>query len=165
MAAAGCVLCIIAAAALPWARVDVSWRSLFLDTDIDLGAYSFRLTDNPWLAAALIAVAALCLAGLLWRRQAGNVALAASLLLLCGSVAYVACLIEDAFDFLGFYNRLLELVRGLPMVGPVVESVIRERLSISAFPHAGVFLFAASTLLIFTGGLLMKRRARGGLES
>jgi hypothetical protein len=160
LAAGGCVICIVAATALPWARADVTWRSIFFETDMDLGTFTFKLMDNPWLAAALIAIAALCLAGLLWRRQAGNVAVAASLLLLGGSAAYVISLIEDAYDFLGFYNQLLELVRSLPLVGPLVESVVRERLSISAVPHAGVFLFIVSTLLILAGGLLIKRRAR-----
>lgn len=158
--AAGCTLCIVAAAALPWARADVTWRSIFFETDIDLGVFTFKLMDNPWLAAALIAVASLCLAGLLWRRQAGNVAVVASLLLLGGSAAYVISLIEDAYDFLGIYKQLLELVRSLPMVGPLVESVIRERLSISAIPHAGVFVFIVSTLLILAGGMLVKRRTR-----
>ena len=158
--ATGCVLCVVAAAALPWARAEVTWKSVFFGNDIDLGLFTFRLTDNPWLAGALIGVAALCLAGLLWRRQAGNIAIAASLLLLGGSVAYVISLIEDAFDFLGIYEQLLELVRSLPMIGPLVESVIRERLSISAIPHAGVYIFITATLLILTGGILIKRRVR-----
>jgi hypothetical protein len=158
--AAGCVLCVVAAAALPWARAAVTWKSILFGNDIDLGIFTFRLTDNPWLAGALIGLAALCLAGLLWRRQAGNIAIAASLLLLGGSVAYIISLIEDAYDFLGIYKQLLELVRSLPMVGPLVESVIRERLSISAVPHAGVYVFLAATLLILTGGILIKRRGR-----
>lgn len=156
----GCVLCVVAAAALPWARAAVTWKSILFGNDIDLGLFTFRLTDNPWLAGALIGVAALCLVGLLWRRQAGNIAIAASLLLLGGSVAYVISLIEDAFDFLGIYDQLLELVRSLPMIGPMVESAIRERLSISAIPHAGVYAFIVATLLILTGGILIKRRVR-----
>lgn len=159
-AAAGCVLCIVAAAALPWARADVNWKSMLSGEDVALGTFSFRLTDNPWLAAALICAAALCLVGLLWRRHAGSIAIAASLLLLGGSAGYVISLVEDAYDFLGFYRQLLELVRGFPMVGPMVESVIRERLSITAFPHVGVYAFVLSTLLILAGGLLIRRRSR-----
>jgi hypothetical protein len=98
--------------------------------------------------------------GLAWRRQAGNIAIATSLLLLAGSVAYVISLIEDAFDWLGIYEQLLELVRSMPMIGPMVESAIRERLSISAFPHVGVYIFILSTLLILAGGLLIRRRSR-----
>jgi len=158
--AAGCVLCIVAATALPWARASVTWRAIIFETDVDLGIFSFRLMDNPWLAAALISVAVLCLAGLLWRRRAGSVAIVASLLLLGGSIAYVIILLEDAFDFLGFYKQLLEFARSLPMIGPLVESVIRERLSISAYPHAGVFVFIFATLLILAGGILMRRRDR-----
>ncbi len=156
----GCVLCVVAAAVLPWARAAVTWKSILFGNDIDLGLFTFRLTDNPWLAGALIGVAALCLVGLLWRRQAGNIAIAASLLLLGGSVAYIISLIEDAFDFLGIYDQLLELVRSLPMIGPMVESAIRERLSISAIPDAGVYVFIVATLLILTGGILIKRRVR-----
>ncbi|MEW6555232.1 MAG: hypothetical protein AB1384_13220 [Actinomycetota bacterium] len=160
LAIAGCVMCMVAAAALPWARASVTWKSVFLGNDIDLGVFTFRLTDNPWLAGVLIGLAALCLLGMLWRRQAGNIAIAASLLLLGGSVVYIISLIEDAFDWLGIYKQLLELVRSLPMIGPLVESVIRERLFISAVPHAGVYAFIAATLLILTGGILIKRRAR-----
>ncbi|RJP34774.1 MAG: hypothetical protein C4536_02230 [Actinobacteria bacterium] len=158
MVAGGCVLCITAATALPWARADVTWRSMLFETDVGLGIFTFRLTDNPWLAAALISIAALCMAGLFWRRRAGSIAIATSLLLLGGSAAYIISLIEDAYDFLGFYRQLLEFVRSLPMVGPLVESVIRERLSITAFPHVGVFAFVLSTLLILGGGLLIRRR-------
>jgi len=158
--AGGCILCIVAALAVPWARADVTWRSILFETDIDLGSPTFKLTDNPWLAAALVSVAVLCLAGLLWRRHAGSVAIAFSLLLLAGSAAYVFSLIEDAYDFLGFYRQLLELVRGLPLVGPLVESVIRERFTISAYPHAGVFMFVTSALLILVGGLQIRLRAR-----
>ncbi|MBN2025402.1 MAG: hypothetical protein JW854_01380 [Actinobacteria bacterium] len=160
LVAAGCILCVVAATALPWARASVTWRAIIFETDVDLGIFSFRLFDNPWLAAALISVAALCLAGLLWRRHAGSIAIAASLLLIGGSIAYVISLIEDAFDFLGFYKQLLEFVRGLPMIGPLVESAIRERLSISAYPHVGVFVFIFATLLILAGGILMRRRDR-----
>jgi hypothetical protein len=158
--AAGCVLCVVAATALPWARASVTWRAIIFEMDVDLGIFSFRLMDNPWIAAALISVAVLCLVGLLWRRHAGSVAIAASLLLLGGSVGYVISLIGDAFDFLGFYHQLLDFVRSLPMVGPLVESVIRERLSITAYPHVGVFVFIFSTLLILAGGILIRRRAR-----
>jgi hypothetical protein len=158
--AAGCALCIVAAAALPWARADVVWKSMLFGDDLELGIFTFKLTDNPWLAAALICVAALCLAGLLWRRQAGNIAIVTSLLLLGGSAGYVISLIEDAYDFLGIYKQLLELVRSIPMIGPMVESVIRERLSISAFPHVGVYVFVLSTLLILAGGILIRRRGR-----
>ena len=158
--AAGSVLCIVAALALPWAKADVTWRSIFFESDMDLGEFTFKLVDNPWLAAALVCMAVLCLAGLFWRRHAGGVAIALSLLLLAGSSAYVVSLIEDAYDFLGFYRQLLEFVRSLPMVGPLVESVIRERLTISAYPHAGVFVFITSTLLILAGGLLIRRRDR-----
>lgn len=160
LVASGCVLCVVAAAALPWARVDVIWKSILFAEDIDLGTYSFRLTDNPWLAGALICVAALCLAGLFWRRHAGHIAVSASLLLIAGSIAYVISLVEDAYDFLGFYERLLELVRSLPMVGPVVEAVVRERLAVSAFPHVGMFVFLVSSLLIVCGGLIIGRRRR-----
>jgi len=160
LVAVGCILCIVAATTLPWARASVTWRAILFETDVDLGIFSFRLLDNPWLAAALISVAVLCLAGLLWRRHAGNVAVAASLLLIGGSIVYVISLIEDAFDFLGFYKQLLEFARSLPMIGPLVESVIRERLSISAYPHVGVFVFIFATLLILAGGILMRRRAR-----
>jgi hypothetical protein len=157
LVATGCVACVIAALALPWARGDVAWKVLITNTDIELGTYSFKLLDNPWLAAALVAVAVLCAAGLFWRRRAATISIAASLLLLAGSVAYLISLIEDAFDFLGFYNNLMELVRSFPVVGPMVESAIRERLSISAFPHAGVFVFIISTLLILAGGLLIRK--------
>lgn len=163
--AAGCVLCVVAATALPWARASVTWRAMIFETDVDLGVFSFRLMDNPWLAAALICVAALCLAGLFWRRRAGSVAIAASLLLLGGSIAYVISLVEDAFDFLGFYERLLEFVRSLPMIGPLVESAIRERLSISAYPHVGVFVFIFATFLILAGGIIIHRRLGSGLEA
>jgi len=158
--AAGGVLCIVAATALPWARADVTWRTILFETEADLGIFTFRLIDNPWLAAALISIAALCLAGLFWRRRAAIISISASLLLLAGSAVYVVCLIEDAFDFLGFYRQLLDFVRSLPMIGPMLESVIRERLSISAYPHAGVFVFIFATLLILGGGILMRRRDR-----
>jgi hypothetical protein len=158
MVAAGCILCIVAAAALPWARAHATWKSIFLGIDIELGRLTFKLTDNPWLAAALICVATLCLAGLFWRRHAAVIAITASLLLLGGSVVYIIFLIEDAYDFLGIYDKLLELARSLPVVGSLVESVIRENLSISALPHVGVFVFIASTLLILSGGLLIRRR-------
>ncbi len=157
--AAGSVLCVVAAAALPWARADVTWRTILFETDADLGIFTFRLTDNPWLAAALISVAAVCLAGLLWRRRAGTISIAAAALLLAGSAAYVISLIDDAFDFLGFYRQLLDFVRSLPMVGPLVESVIRERLSITAYPHVGVFVFILSALLILCGGIMIRRRS------
>ena len=160
MVAAGCILCVVAATALPWARASVTWRAILIETDVDLGIFSFRLLDNPWLAAALISVAALCLAGLLWRRHAGSVAIVASLLLIGGSIAYIISLIEDAFDFLGFYNNVLEFARSLPMIGPLVESAIRERLSISAYPHIGVFVFILATFLILAGGIRMRRRDR-----
>jgi uncharacterized membrane protein len=133
---------------------------LITNTDVELGTFSFKLLDNPWLAAALIAVAVLCAAGLLWRRRSAAISITASLLLLAGSIAYVIILIEDAFDFLGFYNNLMDLVRSFPVVGPLVESAIRERVSISAFPHAGVFVFAFATLLILLGGILIRRRNR-----
>ena len=160
LVAAGCLACIIAAAALPWARADVTWKVLISNADVELGTFSFKLLDNPWLAAALIAVSALCAAGLFWRRRAAAISIAASLLLLAGSIGYVISLIEDAFDFLGFYNNLMELVRSFPLVGPLVESAVRERLSISAFPHAGVFVFTFATLLILLGGILIRRRNR-----
>jgi hypothetical protein len=160
LVAAGCLLCIVAAAFLPWARAEVSWKSILFGNDIELGTFTFKLTDNPWLAIALISLAALCLAAIFWKRRAGNIAIMASLLLIGGSAVYVISLIEDAYDFLGFYERLLQFVRNLPMVGYLLESAIRENLSISAFPHAGVYVFFLSTLLILTGGLLIKRRSR-----
>ena len=160
LVACGCVLCVTAAAALPWARVDLRWRSILFGDEMELGVHSFRLTDNPWLAAALICVAALCLLGLFSRRYAWGIAAAASLLLLAGCAAYAAGLIGDAYDFLGIYERLLELVRSFPMVGPLAEAVIRERLSISAFPHAGLYMFLASSLCVLAGGLLLRRRSR-----
>ncbi len=158
--ALGCVLCIMAAAALPWARTRVTWKSVLLGYDIELGIFTFRLTDNPWLSAVIICVAVLCLAGLLWRRQAGNITIACAFLLFAGSAVYVICLIEDAFDFLGIYEQLLVLIRGLPAIGPMAESAIRERLNMSAVPHAGVYIFIGATLLILTGGILMRRRTR-----
>lgn len=162
LVAAGSVACVIAAVALPWARAKVTWKVLFTNADVELGSFSFDLMDNPWLAAALISVAALSIAGLFWRRRAGAVSLTASILLLAGSAVYLIGLIGDAFDFLGFYNNLMELVRSFPVVGPLVESAIRERVSITAFPHAGVFVFTASTLLILVGGVLIIRRNRMG---
>ena len=158
--AAGGALCIVAATVLPWARADVTWRTILFETEADLGIFTFRLMDNPWLAAALISLAALCLAGLFWRRRAAIISISVSLLLLAGSAVYVVSLIEDAFDFLGFYRQLLDFVRSLPMIGPMLESVIRERLSISAYPHVGVFVFIFATLLILGGGILMRRRDR-----
>jgi hypothetical protein len=160
MVAVGCVACIIAALALPWARVNVTWQSIFTGTDVNFGSYTFKLTDNVWLTVVLVSFAAICIAGLFWRRRAAAISIAASLLLLAGSVVYLVGVIQDAFDFLGFYQRLLDLIRSLPMVGPLVESAIRERLSISAFPHAGVFVFMISTLFIIAGGLVMRRRNR-----
>ena len=162
LVAAGCIACVIAAIALPWARAKVTWKVLLTNTDAELGSFSFDLLDNPWLAAALISVAVLCLAGLFWRRRAGTVSLLASVLLLAGSAVYLICLIEDAFDFLGFYHNLMDLIRSFPLVGPLVESAIRERVSISAYPHAGVFVFIAATALILAGGLLIRRRNRFG---
>ncbi len=161
--AAGCALCILAAAALPWARADATWKSILSGEDIALGTFSFKLTDSAWLAAALICAAALCLAGLLWRRHAGGIAVAFSLLLLGGSAGYVISLVQKAYDFLGLYERALELVRGFPLLGPVVESVVRERLSLTACPHAGVYVFVLSALLILAGGLLITRRRRAAV--
>ena len=53
MVALGGILCIIAAVALPWAKVTATWRSILWGSDIELGTYTFKLLENPWLAAAL----------------------------------------------------------------------------------------------------------------
>lgn len=158
LAAAGSLACILAAAVLPWASVRLTWRSILFGGDIDLGTYSFKLLEEPWLAAAAIAVAAACAFALFWRRRADAVVIAASLLLLACSAVYLVSLAEKAYDFLGFYNSIMDIVRGLPLVGPALESVIRERLAVSARPHAGLFLFAAGYLAVLSAGLLMRRR-------
>jgi len=156
--ALGGILCIIAAVALPWARVTASWRSILLGSDIELGTYTFKLLENPWLAAVVITVAVICIAGLFLRRHAGKVSVAASAVLLTCSSIYLISLIQDALDWLGIYENLLELVRSIPTVGPLVESVIRDRLDISAFPHAGLFLFYAGALVILVGGIILWNR-------
>ncbi len=158
LVAAGCLLCILSALALPWARVAVTWKSILFNTDVDLGIYTFKLTENPWLTGVLVAVACLGLAGLAWKRRSGTVALAVSLLLLAGCIAYLVSLLREALDFLGLYKRLLELVRATPFIGQAAEELIRERLAVRALPHAGGFVFAAGVVLVLAGGLLLRLR-------
>ncbi|MDI6831054.1 MAG: hypothetical protein QME88_06930 [Actinomycetota bacterium] len=162
LVAAGCLLCILSALFLPWARVAVTWKSILFNTDVDLGIYTFKLTENAWLTAALVAVACLGLAGLAWRRRSGTVALAVSLLLLAGCIAYLVSLLREALDFLGLYERLLELVRALPLIGQAAEELVRERLAVRALPHAGGFVFAAGVALVLAGGLLLRLRGVHG---
>jgi hypothetical protein len=158
MVALGGILCIIAAVALPWAKVTATWRSILWGSDIELGTYTFKLLENPWLAAAVITVAVVCIAGLFLRRHAGKVSVVASAILLVCSTVYLISLIQDALDWLGIYENLLELVRSIPTIGPLVESVIRDRLDISALPHAGLFLFYAGALVILVGGIIIWKR-------
>ena len=158
-------MCAMSALVLPWARVRVTWKSLLFNTDMDLGTYTFRLTENAWLTAALVSVAFLCLAGLFWRRRAGTVAVSASLLLVGGCVFYLVSLFRDALDLLGLYDRLLELVRALPIIGPAAEEAVRERLVVHAAPHAGGFVFLAGVALILAGGLLLSRQHRSGARA
>jgi len=158
MVALGGILCIIAAVALPWAKVTATWRSILWGSDIELGTYTFKLLENPWLAAAVITVAVVCIAGLFLRRHAGKVSVVASAILLVCSTVYLISLIQDALDWLGIYENLLELVRSVPTIGPLVESVIRDRLDISALPHAGLFLFYAGAVVILAGGIIIWNR-------
>lgn len=145
---------------MPWARASLRWRSIITGGDLDLGTYSFSLVENPWLAAAAVSVAALTIAGLAWRRRAALVGIAGSILLIGCATAYIIGLIDKAFDFLGLYESFLELVRSFPLLGPLVESVIRERLVVDAVPHAGFIVFFAAAALMLTGGIFMARRNR-----
>ncbi|NPV59123.1 MAG: hypothetical protein HPY75_05610 [Actinobacteria bacterium] len=158
--AIGCILCVFSALALPWARVSVTWKSLLFKADMDLGSYTFKLTENAWLTAALVCLSCLCLAGLAWKRRSWSVAAIASLLLSVGCAVYLGLLFRDALDFLGLYRHLLELIRAIPVVGQAAEEMVRERLAFHALPHVGVFLFAAGTLLILAGGLLLRNSIR-----
>ena len=151
--ALGGVLCIIAAAALPWAKVYLKWKDVVFGFEQELPTYSFSLTENAWLTAVAIVFAVICIAGLFWRRYAGKISVAASAVLLACSTAYVISLIFEAYDWLGLYEGLLDALESLPFVGPWLEVWVRESLNISAFPHAGLFLFYAGALLVLAGGI------------
>lgn len=159
-AAMGCALCVISALALPWARVSVTWKSLLFNADMDLGSYTFKLTENAWLAAVLVCLPCLCLVGLAWKRRSWSVAATTYLLLSVGCAVYLGLLFRDALDFLGLYRHLLELIRALPVVGQAAEEMVRERLAFHALPHVGIFLFAAGTVLILAGSLLLRNSIR-----
>ena len=124
----------------------------------ELPTYSFSLTENPWLTAAVIAFAVICIAGLFWRRYAGKISVFASAVLLACSTAYVISLIFEAYDWLGLYESLLDALESLPFVGPWLEVWVRESLEISAFPHIGTFFFYAGALLVLAGGMKTKGR-------
>lgn len=158
MVALGGILCIIAAVALPWAKVYLRWKDVVFRFEQELPTYSFSLLENQWLAAAVIIVAVVSIAGLFWRRYAGKISVIASALLLACSTAYIISLIFEAYDWLGLYEGLLDALRSLPFVGPWLEVWVRESLKISALPHAGLFLFYAGAFVILIGGIIIWNR-------
>ncbi|MDY6796079.1 MAG: hypothetical protein SWK76_12515 [Actinomycetota bacterium] len=166
MVALGSVLCIIAATALPWAKVYLDWKDVVFSFEIDLPTYSFKLLENPWLASAVIAVAILVIAALFLRRQAGPLIVTGSVILLACSIAYLVSLITEAYDWIGLYEGLLEAIKSFPGIGPLVETWVKESLRISALPHAGMILFFLSSLVVMAGGILIWRRNNmwGSLE-
>lgn len=158
LAAGGGVLCITAALALPWARVDLAWKGLLTRQNFPLGTYSFHLLENPWLAGISLFFAAAVLVSLAWRRRAGTAVILCTLPLFACFLVYLVSLITEALDFLGFYQNLLDLVRTFPFIGPALESAIREHLLVSAYPHAGMFLFLLGAVTSLAGGILILRR-------
>jgi hypothetical protein len=158
MVALGGMLCIIAAVALPWAKVNLNWDDVVFGFEAELYTYSFKLLENPWLTAAVITVAVVCIAGLFLRRHAGKVSVVASVLLLAFSTAYIISLIIEAYDWLGLKEGVLDALGELPFVGPWLEVWVEESLKISALPHAGLFLFYAGAFVILAGGIIIWNR-------
>ena len=156
--ALGGVICILASTILPWASGSLTWKGVITGVEFKLPDHSFKLLDTPWLAITAIVIAVLCIMGLLWRKQAAKIAIACSALLFACAVVYLLSLLKEAYDLLRFYNSLRNFVKSIPLIGPVVDSVIRESLIIKAGPQAGIYLFFASCLIILTGGLLIWRR-------
>ena len=154
------VIIIIAATVLPWAKVHLSWTEILTGQSIRLGNHSFKLLEVSWLVAAVIAVSTICLLGLLWKNRKGEIAIACSLLLLACSIYYLVNLANKAYDALGFYRRIIENLGSIPMIGPTLESVIKERLHVSALPNAGLFLFIAADIVMLIAGAFLLRRKR-----
>lgn len=164
----GCLLCLVSTLFLPWTRAQAFWKEFPLLGNLELGSVTVGLTDNIPLAIIAAILSAAGLAGLAWRSRAWTVALLVSALLLLVFIAYLVGLSAKAYETMGFFRRLLDSLREVPYLGAIagwVEEIIRNNVTFSVRPLAGLFLFPISTLTIGVGGLLLRPRTarrRGG---
>ncbi len=158
MVISGGLLAIIASLCFTWAEARINLKGFFSLLPGGLKT-SVKLTGITWMAALAVSVAGACLAGLLWKRGSGPIAITASIILLGIFLAYLVELINRAYEALGLYDRVLEAVRSIPHLGATLESYIRENVVFSAYPKAGLFLFLSASLVMLAGGMLIQSRA------
>lgn len=157
----GCLLCMASALLVPWSRVRARWKEIPLFGEVELGSITGRLTDNTSLAVIAVVLSIGGIACLAWKSKGWLAALVLSGLLMLVFIAYLVGIVTEAYEALGFYRRLLDLLRGIPYLGAVVgwvEETVRENVIFTVKPLAGFYLFPASTLLVAAGGLMMRAR-------
>lgn len=160
LVASGCLLGVVASLCFSWAEARITLKGFFPLLSGELKT-TVKLTEITWMAVLAVSIAGACLAGLLWKRFSGAIAIASSVLLLAIFFAYLVELINRAYEALGLYDRALEVVRSVPYLGKALESYIREHVAFSARPQAGLFLFLSAALLVLAGGIAIKSQAAG----
>ncbi len=139
----GALLGLIGALALPWVRVKVS---LVLTFNLD-----FKLLENAWLTGITIGVLVLTLLLVHWRRAGAWAALIGGVACLGIIGTYAYAMAAKAFHILG-------LLKNIPLIGGPLSEFARNITSVA--PAPGFLLFAAGSLLILTGGILLVGRGR-----
>lgn len=137
----GVILGLIAALALSWVNVKVSFILQLV--------LPFKLWENTWLLWITVALLAAILLLIHWRPITGWAAVVGGI----GCVAiigiYIYAMAAKAF-------RLLGLLKNIPLIGGPLSDFARNITSVS--PAAGFILFVAATLLILIGGILLVRK-------
>jgi len=157
--AVGCLLCIVSALLLPWSKAKASWKEMPLFGEVELGTVTGKLTDNTALAVIAVALSAAGIAGLAWKSKGWLVALLVSGLLVLVFVAYLVGITTEAYETLGFYRRLIDALRDVPVLGVVagwIEETVKQNVIFSVKPLAGFYLFPVSALLVAVGGITMR---------
>ncbi|WP_287152570.1 hypothetical protein [Candidatus Solincola tengchongensis] len=161
MVVLGCLLCMVSALLAPWSRAQARWKKIPFLGEVDLGSVTGRLTDNASLAVIAVILSIAGIACVAWKSKGWLAALLTSVLLMLVFIAYLVGITTEAYETLGFYKRLLDLLRGIPYLGAVagwIEETVRQNVTFTVKPMAGFYLFPASALLIAVGSLVMRAR-------
>jgi len=139
----GVLLGLISALALPWVHVKIT---VLLQFNLD-----FKLLENGWLTGITVALLVAILLLIHWRRVGGWAAVAGGVGCLAIIGIYAYAMAAKAFHLLG-------LLKNIPLIGGPLSDFARNMTSVS--PAPGFIIFAAGTLLILSGGILLVRRGK-----